>query len=232
MSRGHVAAGMIDVLPQHSAQYLQAVGPQPDDVLREMHDRAQSEGFPHVGPALGGWLQLLARMVDAERVFEFGSGFGYSAYWFARALPDDGEIVLTEVDEDELQQAREYLARGGYDDLARFEHGDAMETIERYDGSFDAVLIDHQKHRYADAFEAVRDSVAPGGVVVADNVMGGGSIEFESLLRAWSDAEPLSTDEEMTGGIDDFLQAVTGDPAFETAVLPVGEGLSVSHRSG
>jgi predicted O-methyltransferase YrrM len=221
---------MIDVLPGHADAYLQAVGPEPDGVLEEMDEYAEEQNFPHVGPALGGWLQLLARMVDATRVFEFGSGFGYSAYWFARALPDDGEVVLTEIDEDELDMAREHLDRGGFADLARFEHGDAMNVVEAYDGPFDVVLIDHQKHRYADAFEAVREKVAPGGIVVADNVMTGGTIEFEALLRAWHDDEPLASEDEMTTGIDEYLHAVREDPEFETAVLPIGSGLAVSHR--
>jgi predicted O-methyltransferase YrrM len=221
---------MIDVLPDHTDAYLQAVGPEPDEVLEEMDAYAEEHGFPHVGPALGGWLQLLARMVDAERVFEFGSGYGYSAYWFARALPADGEIVCTELDEDEIELGREFLERGGFEDVVEYEHGDAVEIVDDYDGPFDVVLIDHQKHRYADAFEAVREKVAPGGIVVADNVMTGGTIEFEALLRAWHDDEPPDSDDEMTNGIDEYLHTVRDDPAFETAVLPLGEGLSVSHR--
>ncbi|GAB3681779.1 O-methyltransferase [Salinarchaeum chitinilyticum] len=220
----------MDPLSDDVARYLRAVGPQPDDILEEMDAYAEEHGFPHVGPALGGWLQLLARMVDAERVFEFGSGYGYSAYWFARALPADGEIVCTEIDEDEIAMGREFLARGGFEDVVSYEHGDAVEIVEAYDGPFDVVLIDHQKHRYADAFEAVREKVAPGGIVVADNVMTGGTIEFEALLRAWHDDEPLASDDEMTTGIDEYLHAVRDDPEFETTILPIGSGLAVSHR--
>ena len=221
---------MVEVLPDHSDAYLQAVGPEPDDVLLEMDEYAEEHGFPHVGPALGGWLQLLARMVDAEQVFEFGSGYGYSAYWFARALPADGSIVCTEIDEDEIELGRQYLARGGFDDVVTYEHGDAVEIVDDYDGPFDVVLIDHQKHRYAEAFDAVREKVAPGGIVVADNVMAGGTIDFEALLAAWDGDEPLASDDEMTTGIDEYLHAVRDDPDFETTILPIGEGLSVSHR--
>ena len=221
---------MVEVLPDHSDAYLQAVGPEPDDVLLEMDEYAEEHGFPHVGPALGGWLQLLARMVDAEQVFEFGSGYGYSAYWFARALPADGSIVCTEIDEDEIELGRQYLARGGFDDVVTYEHGDAVEIVDDYDGPFDVVLIDHQKHRYAEAFDAVREKVAPGGIVVADNVMAGGTIDFEALLAAWDGDEPLASDDEMTTGIDEYLHAVRDDSDFETAILPIGEGLSVSHR--
>jgi len=226
----HDLSHVIDVLPDHSDEYLRALGPQPDDVLAEMDEYADEHGFPHVGPAVGGWLELLARSVGAERVFEFGSGYGYSAYWFSRALPDDGEVVLTEIDEDELDLAREYLDRGGHAESAHFELGDAMETIEDYEGPFDVVLIDHQKHRYRDAFEAVREKVAPGGLVIADNVMGGGSIQFEALLRAWRDGASLEGTHEMTRGIDAYLRTVRDAPDFETGILPLGEGISVSHR--
>jgi predicted O-methyltransferase YrrM len=94
--------------------------------------------------------------------FEFGSGFGYSAYWFARALPDDGAVVLTDLDEANLDRAREYLERGGPADLATFEVGDALATAERYDGPFDVVCLDLEKYQYEAAFETMRDAVRPG----------------------------------------------------------------------
>jgi len=138
----------------------EAVRPERDTVLREMDARSDREGFPTVGPQVGGWLSLLARTVTAERIFEFGSGFGYSAYWFARALDADGEIVLTEIDADELDDAREYFERGGVADRAHFEHGDAIDIVDQYDGPFDVVLIDNEKERYTEAFEAVRGNSA------------------------------------------------------------------------
>ncbi|ADJ15405.1 O-methyltransferase [Halalkalicoccus jeotgali] len=209
-------------------RFVRAAGPQPDDVLEEMDAYAEDEGFPHVGPEVGGFLRLTARLAGARSVFEFGSGYGYSAYWFAKALPEDGEVVLTEVDEGELEMAREYLARGGYDDLASYEHGDAMDTIERYDGPFDVVLIDHQKHRYSDALEAVREKLAPGAVVIADNAMSAdGAVVFDDLL-AHLEGRSAETNEG-TRGIADYLDTVRSDPAFETMVLPLGEGIAVSH---
>ncbi|WP_435335652.1 O-methyltransferase [Haloarchaeobius sp. TZWWS8] len=220
----------MDVPSDQIARFVAATAPEPDELAREMDDYAQARDFPHVGPEVGGLLRMLARMVDAERIFEFGSGFGYSAYWWAQALPNDGEVVLTEFDEDELDQAREFMSRGGFDDLARYEHGDALDAIERYDGPFDCVLIDHQKHRYREAFEAVRKKVPAGGVVVADNAMTAGPIEFEKLLALVEGDDPEDPNEH-TRGIFDYLETVRGDDAFETVVLPVGEGISVSYRA-
>ncbi|ELY44412.1 O-methyltransferase [Natronorubrum sulfidifaciens] len=220
---------MVEILSDEITRFLRAAGPAPDDHLREMDDYAEQEGFPHVGPEVGAFLRFVARMSDAERIFEFGSGYGYSAYWMAEALPADGELVLTEVDDDELELAREYMTAGGYDDLARYELGDALATIERYDGPFDVVLIDHQKHRYADAFEAVHPKVPVGGVVVADNAITAGPIEFEKLLEIADGGTPDDVNTH-TQGIADYLERVGTDPAFETIVLPLGEGIAVSYR--
>jgi len=225
-----------DELPDLLESYATAIGPAADEIIDEMGAQARREGFPYVGPAVGGWLAMCARFADAERVFEFGSGFGYSAYWFARVLPVDGEVVLTEIDADELDQAREYLERGGLADRAAFEHGDAIEIVEAYDGPFDVVLIDCQKERYAEAFEAVREKVAPGGIVAADNAVAGGSIDAADLLayfeddRDATDAETAVDLNAMSRGIADYLEAVRADPEFETSLLPLGEGVAVSQR--
>ena len=209
-----------------------AVGPEPDDVLVEMNEYGEEIGFPTVGPEVGGVLRLLARIVGAEKIFEFGSGFGYSGYWFASALPDDGEIVLTEHDADELELAREYFERGGISHLAEFEGGDAMEIVDEYDGPFDVVLIDHQKERYAEAFEIVRDRVSPGGLVITDNIVATNEDFSADVLALLSDAA-VSADSlhQHAPGIAEYLETVDADPDFETVLIPLGEGISVSYKS-
>ncbi|WP_224267783.1 O-methyltransferase [Haloprofundus salinisoli] len=220
---------MAEIPAEDIDRFVRLMGPDPDETLIEMDEYAAAEGFPHVGPEVGATLRLLARMTDAKRIFEFGSGYGYSAYWFAQALPEDGEIILTEVDRDELELARHYLSKGGFDALARYELGDALETIERYDGPFDVVLIDHQKHRYLEAFDAVREDVPVGGVIVADNAITAGPIEFDKLVAVATGAERDDLNK-FTRGIADYLQTVKEDLAFETVVLPIGNGIAVSYR--
>ena len=217
------------IVSEDVAAIAEALGPDPDAVLREMHERAEREGFPHVGPAVGGWLALLARLVDAERAFEFGSGFGYSAYWIARELPTDGEVVLTEVDEAELDLAAEYFASAGLAERARFVHGDALETIDRVDGPFDLVVIDNEKDRYRAAFDAVRSKVASGGVVLADNAVTAGHVDAADV-RAVLAGEQRPEATVASRGIGEYLARVREDDDFTSALLPLGEGVCVSVR--
>jgi predicted O-methyltransferase YrrM len=224
-------------VPDDIEAFAAAIGPEPDAVLEAMDRRAEATDFPTVGPAVGGWLRALADLVDAERVFEFGSGFGYSAYWFLGGMAEDGEIVLTEIDAEELDAAREYLGRGGYADRARFEVGDAVEIVEGYEGPFDIALLDNEKARYVEAFEAIRAEIPVGGLVVADNAVEGPH-EFGTLRRLIAgdgggdeDGDGPDDPTDAARGIAAYLEHVRSAEGFETTLLPVGEGLAVTRRT-
>jgi len=221
---------MESVLPTAIRDVLAAVGPASTSVQREMEAHAEETGFPIVGPEVGGLLRLLARAVGAERVFEFGSGFGYSATWFAQAVPDDGQVVLTELDADELERARAYIAEAELADVAVFEHGDAFDVFEAYEGPFDVVLLDSEKHRYPDAIEPIREKLAPGGMLVADNALAA-RYDPEEVAAAVGDGAPGDVADDVAGVVE-YLERMRDDPDFETALLPLGEGISVSYYSG
>ncbi|RDI70589.1 O-methyltransferase [Halopelagius longus] len=209
---------------------VRGLAPEHDEIHAEMAAYADEHGFPIVGREAGGVLRLLARLTDAAHVFEFGSGFGYSAYWFSKGAASDAQFVLTEHDTDELDMARDFFERAGLSDRTEFREGDALSAIEEYDGPFDAVLVDHQKSRYAEAFRAVRSKVSRGGVVVADNVTHGPA--DAAALARYLEGESLDAPDEQTKGIASYLDAVRADPEYETVLLPVGSGLAVSVRAG
>jgi len=219
---------MSRILDDAVESLLAAANPEPSPLLAEMTEHGEDRGFPTVGPDASQFLRLLATLADAERVFEFGSGFGYSAAWFLSALPADGEIVLTDYDEGNLDEAREFLGRLDADATVHYEAGDAIESFERYDGPFDAVLLDHDKQRYAEAFDKVVEDIAPGGVVVADNIMEG-PVNTEDVTDALRGGDPV---DDQTAGIARYVERVRDDPDFETAHVPLGEGLAVSVYRG
>jgi len=215
------------VLDETAQAFLRAASPEPSPLLSEMAEHGEAEGFPTVGPDAGQFLRVVAALAGAQRVFEFGSGFGYSAAWFLGALPADGEIVLTDYDDENLEDARQFIARAGHDADAHFEAGDAIETFERYDGPFDVVFFDHDKERYVDAFERAVEDLAPGGVVLADNMMAGPVQSGD--VTATLDGAPAPDD--TTEGVAAYVEHVRDHPEFETALVPLGAGVAVSvHR--
>jgi len=210
--------------PDVLSDFLRSTGLPPTAVQREMAHHADREGFPIVGPTVGSLLSTIAVMADAQSVFEFGSGFGYSASWFLRGMREDGSIVLTEHDRDELDLAQSFFERSNDVDRVTFEHGDAVEIVERYAGPFDIVLIDHEKSRYVQGFEAVREKLAPGSVVIADNMMHG-PFEFQAIAEGVAGG-PLTDDR--VEGVVKYLEHVTEAEGFVTSVVPLGSGIAIT----
>src|SRR6266550_4544987 len=82
-----------------------------EPVLLEMEAEGKARGFPIVGRMAGAALELLARGIGARKVFELGSGFGYSGYWFSRAVGPEGELHLTDGDPENKERAMDFLER-------------------------------------------------------------------------------------------------------------------------
>lgn len=214
------------ILADAVADIVDTCAPDHDDVQAEMATYADREDFPIIGPAAGSLLAAVAASRDAERIFEFGSGFGYSATWFARGMASDGELILTELDEDEVALGREWLTQAGLAERITYDHGDALAAIDRYEGPFDVVLIDNHKQEYARAFEAVAPKVGPSGVVLADNSLRG---PFEPAELREALADPASVDEDAAvRGIATYLETVTHRPGWSTSLLPIGNGITMS----
>jgi caffeoyl-CoA O-methyltransferase len=123
--------------------------------------------------------------------------------------------------------AESYFERAGFVDRARFEHGDALSVVDRVEGGFDFVLLDHEMDRYVDAFEAVRDRLSAGGIVAADTAVTASHIDTDGMRRILEgDSHPDASDG--TRGTAAYLDHLRNVDDFTSGLLPLGEGLAVS----
>src|SRR5205823_1500841 len=136
--------------------------------------------------------ELLARGIGARRVFELGSGFGYSAYWFCRAVGSDGEVHCTDGDPANERTARDYLGRAGLWDRVRYTVGDGIDALQASDGEFDVIFCDIDKGDYPRAWEAARERIRTGGLYVCDNALQAGGMSAvtrsDDRGRGWGEA--------------------------------------------
>jgi len=196
---------------------LQSVHDEP--ILLEMETEAQRLGFPIVGRNVGVTLELLARSLGAARVFELGSGFGYSAFWFARAVGPEGEVHCTDGDPANQMKAADYLTRAGLWDRITYNVGDAVEALDETGGLFDLIYDDIDKQGYPDAWRVARERVRVGGLYVCDNVLWSG--------RVPPDGEPP---DEVTEAIREHNALIAGDRSFISSILPIRDGVMVALR--
>ena len=188
-----------------------------EPVLLEMEAEAERRSFPAVGRNVGVSLEVLARAIGAKRVFELGSGFGYSAYWFARAVGSDGEVRCTDTDPDNAAAGKAYLARAGFGDRVTYHVGDALASFASVEGGFDIAFVDIDKPGYPDAWRAASDRIRVGGLYIADNTLAAGSDHV------------LSTGE-VPEALREHNRLIAEDDRFVSTIVPTREGVLVAVR--
>ena len=207
----------MDIVDRRIEEYLLGITPPSHEVLQEMEARAEREQFPIVGRLVGRLLAQLTSLIQARLVYELGSGYGYSAAWFAQAIQPDGKVYCTDFSESNRNDAKEYLTRLGLWERVEYQVGDAIRLFEQEKGPFDIVYLDLHKTHYPQALELAIPRLRQGGLIIADNVLFHGKV-VEDVPG------------EMARGILEYNRRVLHDPGLETTILPLRDGVAVSRK--
>ena len=203
------------------AAYLDQLVPVRDPLTAALEAEAATTDFPIIGPATGHLCYLLTRLTGARRVFELGSGHGYSTAWFARAVKVNGGGTVHHVvwDEGLSTKARAYLQALGLDSQVEFHVGEAVATLRTMSERYDLIFNDIDKEGYPAALDAIEAKLRPGGLLIVDNLLWSGRI-FDV-----TDRTPA------TEGIRTFTRMITQRPAWISSVIPIRDGVLVARRS-
>jgi predicted O-methyltransferase YrrM len=203
-------------------RYLDSLVPPRPAEMQAMEEHAQQSGFPIVGPASGQFCYLLARLMGARRVFEMGSGYGYSTAWFARAVQENGGGVVYHVvwNSELSQRARRHHSALGLDGVIEYRVSEAVRTLRETDGPFDIIFNDIDKDAYPSALPVIKEKLRVGGVMIVDNMLWHGRI---------FDVRDQSDD---TRGVRDLTRRITSDPDWIVSLAPIRDGLLVAYKKG
>lgn len=202
--------------------YLRGLLKQTDHpVLTEMEALAQQNNFPIIGRLVGAFIETLAKTVNARRVFEFGSGYGYSAYWFAKAVGPEGQVYCTDGDPHNQEHAQRYLSSAGLWERIDFKIGMAQDIFAETDGLFDICYNDVDKGDYPEIWRMAKDRIRPGGLYIADNVLWHGRVavdDYVDIVPGWTEA------------ILEHNRLIFDDPRFDAFINPTRDGVVVARR--
>ena len=190
-------------------------------VLTEMEALAQKNNFPIIGRLVGIFIETQAKMINAERVFEFGSGYGYSAYWFAKAVGPKGQVICTDADFLNQEQAEQYLSTVGLWDRIDFRAGMAQDIFAQTEGLFDICYNDVDKGDYPAVWRMAKGRIRPGGLYIADNVLWRGRVAVENytdIFTGWTEA------------IIEHNELIFNDPEFDSFINPTRDGVIVARK--
>lgn len=195
------------------AAWLDGVGAVPEPVRRLQREMAGADGEEMMThPDLGALLAVLVRATGGHRVLEIGTFVGTSALWMAPSLADDGHIDCLEADAGHADRAANHLRRAGHHDQVTIHVAPALDTLPALAPGYDLAYIDADKPAYPAYMSECIRLVRPGGVIVADNIFGGGA------------------DDVRAAGLRSVAEAAADDGRLTAAVLPVGDGIVLASR--
>jgi caffeoyl-CoA O-methyltransferase len=208
-------SGIVDAKVE---KYLSSLDGRQDSVRRKMEEIAEGNGFPIVGPQVGRLLSILARSVNARRILELGSGYGYSALWFARGMQDGGSIACTDLSTENRDLALGFFREAGIEKSTSFHVGDALAFARAQTGPFDVVFNDIDKQDYPQSISVALRLLRVGGLFITDNVLWSGKV---------ADTGARDAD---TAAIRQFNQMVCSRDDLETVILPLRDGVAVCQK--
>jgi len=199
--------------------YLRRLYDDGDPVRHEMEALAAERRFPIVGPLVGRNLLLLARAIGARKVFELGSGFGYSALFFAQAVGRDGSVHCTDLSEENERMAKDFLTRAGLFSRVTYHREEATKALARVGGTWDIVYNDIDKDGYPETVDLAYQHLRPGGLFITDNVLWSGRV-----LESQNDGSAA------TRGVIEFTKRLLSHRGFLTSINPTRDGVAVALR--
>ncbi len=176
------------------------------------------EAMMMITPLQGRLLEFLIRWGGVKQVLEIGTFTGYSALTMALALPEEGKLVSLDKHEGWVQIAQRYWGMAGVDHKVEVHLGLAHETLPTLQGPFDMVFVDADKQRYEVYYKFAMKLLRPGGLMVFDNTLWGGSV-----------VDPLNQ-EDTPRYLRAFNNRLRDDEHIHPVLLPFADGMILATK--
>lgn len=186
----------------------------------EAYTRANVHGAQMlIGKMEASFIGFLLRSIEAKRVLELGTFTGYSALTMAENLPEDGEIITVDINEENVALARDFWKQSAHGHKIKSVMGSGLDIIPTLKGPFDFVFIDADKRNYIDYLKLTVPLLSPRGIIVIDNVLWSGKVLPESVLDV---SEHRDRNTEFIRLVNDYIAS---EPTLYGTLMPIRDGM-------
>lgn len=169
------------------------------------------------GHIQGRFLSMLSKMKSPSTILEIGTYTGYGTLCLSEGLKEGGKIFTIDRNEELLKIQNKYFEESGKRDKIIQLTGNAKDILNDLNETYDLVFIDADKENYIEYFNQVSERLNKNGIIISDNVLWSGKVLDSSLEK-----------DEETNALVNFNKILNEDKRFETVILPLRDGLSIS----
>lgn len=189
--------------------------------LDEIEKFALETQVPIIRKPMQSLLKFLLAYAKPGNILEVGTAIGFSALLMSEYAPENCHITTIEKYEKRIPVARANFEKAGREDKITLLEGDAADILKELEGSFDMIFMDAAKGQYIHFMPDIIRLLAPGGLLVSDNVLQDGDI-IESRFAV------TRRNRTIHARMREYLYEITHHPELETTILPVGDGVTLS----
>lgn len=207
--------------------YINSLDSGDGELCDEIAGEAAASFVPIIKRETAALLKTMVALKQPKHILEVGTAVGYSALLMARIMPEDAHITTIEKFEKRIPVAKANFKKAQLEDRITLLEGDAGEILADLSGSFDFIFMDAAKGQYINWLSDIIRLLAPGGLLMSDNVLQDGTI-VESRYAV------ERRDRTIHVRMREYLYTLKNSEALETTILPIGDGvaLSVLKRKG
>ena len=209
------------IVDERMVTYIRSLERPENPVIEAIEQEALDSFVPIIRKETQSFLKVMMLMNRPARVLEVGTAVGFSAILMSEYLPEGSHITTIENYEKRIPIARNNFKRAGKEEQITLIEGDALEVMETLEGPYDFIFMDAAKGQYIHFFDDVLRLLAEGGILVSDNVLQDGDI-IESHYAVTRRNRTIHK------RMREYLYELTHNENLTTAILPVGDGVTVS----
>lgn len=209
------------IVDERLVTYINSLETGNTDILNQIEREALKTNVPIIRKEMQTFLKLMLVMNRPKRILEVGTAVGFSSILMAEYNPIDCEILTIENYEKRIPIARENFARAGKEHTITLLTGDAKDILPTLADPFDFIFMDAAKGQYINFMPEVLRLLRPGGMLISDNVLQDGDI-IESRFAVTRRNRTIHK------RMREYLYELTHNEELQTAVLPIGDGITVS----
>ena len=211
------------IVDERLVTYINSLDTGNTEILDQIEKEAIAAYVPIIRKEMQSFLKLLLAMQKPMRILEVGTAVGFSAILMAQYAPADCKIVTIENYEKRIPVAKENFKRAGKDEQITLLEGDAMQILPTLSGEFDMIFMDAAKGQYINFMPDILRLLKSGGVLVSDNVLQDGDIIESNYVVERRNRTIYKR-------MREYMYELTHNEGLVTAVLPVGDGITVSAK--
>ena len=211
------------IVDERLVTYINSLDTGNTPILDTIEREALDTYVPIIRKEMQSFLKLLLAMTKPKRILEVGAAVGFSSILMAEYAPADCKIVTIENYDKRIPIARENFKSAGKEEQITLLEGDAAEILPTLDEPFDLIFMDAAKGQYINFMPEIMRLLKAGGTLVSDNVLQDGDI-IESHYAV------TRRNRTIYKRMREYLYELTHRDDLVTAVLPIGDGITVSTK--